>query len=94
MIKNPYLKITTIVAFMLLIPFVAMQFTTAVNWSLFDFIIAGALLFGTGLLMHFAWRKAKNKQYRYLLITVILLVLCIVWAELAVGVFGTPFAGS
>lgn len=94
MIKNRYLKIVALVAFVLLIPLVAMQFTPEVNWSLFDFIVAGALLLGTGFLIDFVGRKAKNSLNRYLFIVVILLILFIVWAELAVGIFGTPFAGS
>ncbi len=94
MLKNRYLLIAGIVIALLLIPFIAMQFTSEVNWSLFDFVVAGILLFGTGFLIDMVIRKAKNVQNRYLLIVIILLLLFMVWAELAVGVFGTPFAGS
>lgn len=82
------------VAVLLLIPFIAMQFTTEVNWSLFDFIIAAVLLLGSGLLIEFVLRTIKSKQSRIILCIVILLVLFLIWAELAVGIFGTPFAGS
>ncbi|HQW91700.1 MAG: hypothetical protein IPH68_02290 [Chitinophagaceae bacterium] len=81
-------------AFLLLIPFIAMQFTAEVNWSLSDFVIAGTLLFGTGLLCEFVLRTFKKTGQRIAICAVVLVVLFIIWAELAVGIFGTPFAGS
>lgn len=86
--------ILALVSILLLIPFVAMQFTNEVNWSLSDFIIAGFLLLGTGLLGEFIWRKVSNRKYRLALLVGLLVALFLVWAELAVGIFGTPFAGS
>ena len=82
------------IALLLLIPLIAMQFTDEVNWSVFDFMIAGTLLFGTGVLCELALRKIKSFKYRLAILTCILLVLLAIWAELAVGIFGTPFAGS
>jgi uncharacterized membrane protein len=38
-----------IVAFILAIPLVAMQFTNEVNWKLSDFVVMGALLSITGI---------------------------------------------
>ncbi len=86
--------IFTIVAFILIIPFVAMQFTNEVKWSLFDFIIAAVLLSGTGLLCELVMRKVTKTSHRLLLCGLILAVLLLIWAELAVGIFGTAFAGS
>lgn len=82
------------VAFLLLIPLIAMQFTSEVNWTLSDFVIMGILLFGTGLLCELVLRTVKKKSHRLILCFTILAILVLVWAELAVGVFGTPFAGS
>jgi ABC-type cobalt transport system substrate-binding protein len=82
------------VAVLLMIPLIAMQFSNGVNWSGFDFMIAGALLLGTGLLCELVLRKVKKTESRLILVGAILLVLFLVWAELAVGIFGTPFAGS
>ncbi len=82
------------VAFLLLIPFTAMQFTKEVNWSVSDFIIAGGLLLGTGLMIELVIRNVKNVKYRLAICAVILLALLLIWIELAVGIFGTPFAGS
>jgi hypothetical protein len=39
-------------------------------------------------------RKTKSSTSRLLIIFAIIAVFVVVWAELAVGVFGTPFAGS
>lgn len=93
--KNNRLTIIfAIASVILLLPLVAMQFTSEVNWSVFDFIVAGVLLFGTGGLIEFSLRKIKSIKQRVWIIAGILFILFLVWAELAVGLFGTPFAGS
>lgn len=81
------------VALLLFIPFIAMQFTDQVNWSLSDFLVMGILLLGTGLISELVRRKVHNR-YRIVLWAIILASLFLIWAELAVGIFGTPFAGS
>ncbi|MCA0931429.1 hypothetical protein LCM02_03120 [Lutimonas saemankumensis] len=79
---------------LLLIPFIAMQFTEEVNWSLFDFIIAGLLLVGTGLLIEFVSRKVSGAITRKLVIAGIVVLFVLVWVEMAVGIFGSPIAGN
>jgi len=79
---------------LLLIPFVAMQFSNEVNWSIADFVTAAVLLVGTGLLCEFVMRKVKKREHRFLICAGILAALLLIWIELAVGIFGTPFAGS
>ena len=91
--KNLFI-ILAVVAAILLIPFVGNQVSTEVNWSSFDFVIMGTLLFLTGLAINFAISKLKTLKSKVIACAVILFVLFIIWAELAVGVFGTPFAGS
>ena len=86
--------IITTVFVILSIPLIAMQFTTEVNWKSSDFIILGILLLGTGLLCELVLRKIQKTQHRILLCGFLMLALLLVWAELAVGVFGSPFAGS
>lgn len=77
------------VAILLLIPLIA-----RFPWSRLDFIIAGVLLLGTGLMCELVLRLVKKIEYRIAIIVVILVALFLVWAELAVGLFGTRFAGS
>jgi energy-converting hydrogenase Eha subunit A len=82
------------VALILLIPLIAMQFTSEVDWSPFDFLVMGVLLLGTGLTCELVLRKVKKTGYRVAIIIGILAALLLTWMELAVGIFGTPFAGS
>jgi Kef-type K+ transport system membrane component KefB len=82
------------VVFLLFIPLIAMQFTNEVNWNQSDFVVAGVLLLGTGLICELVMRKVKKTNHRIILCAVILAALLLIWIELAVGLFGTPFAGS
>jgi hypothetical protein len=82
------------VVLLLLIPFIAMQFTAEVNWAPLDFIVAGVLLFSTGLLCDFVIRKVNKIGHRLAICLAILMVFLLIWAELAVGIFGSPFSGS
>lgn len=84
----------TIAGLLLMIPLIAMLVTDEVRWSLSDFLIAAVLLSGAGLAIEFVLRKFQNKTQRIIICGIVLTVLLLVWAELAVGVFGTPFAGS
>lgn len=84
----------TIVALILAIPLIAMQFTSQVDWELSDFVIMGTLLSITGLAIELVIRKVKSSNWRIGICLVILILLFLTWAELAVGLFGTPFAGS
>lgn len=80
--------------FLLLIPLIAMQFTDDVNWSPFDFAVAGVLFFGGGLLFELILRRIKDSKNRVIVSVLLLIMLLLVWAELAVGIFGTRFSGS
>lgn len=82
------------VSLLLMIPLIAMQFTNEVNWTLSDFIVAGVLLYGTGLVCELAMRKITKIEHRIAICALILALLLLTWVELAVGIFGTPFAGS
>lgn len=79
---------------LLLLPLIGMQVSDEVNWSTFDFMVGGALLLGIGSLVAFITTTVKKAKVRWIMIAVALLMFLLVWAELAVGVFGTPFAGS
>jgi peptidoglycan/LPS O-acetylase OafA/YrhL len=91
--KRPII-ILLVVAFILLIPFIAMQFTNEVNWNSFDFIAAFVLMLGIGLLCELVLRKVKKTKHRIIICLALLLLLLIIWAELAVGIFGSSVAGE
>lgn len=83
-----------VVCLILCIPLVAMQFTNEVNWDLLDFVTMGGLLFITGMSIAIVVGRVKSAQLKLAFILIIQLVLFLIWAELAVGIFGSPFAGS
>ena len=88
------LIVFAIILILLLIPLLAMQFTDEVHWTVFDFIVAGVLLFTTGLVIQFVLKKVKNTKHRILICVIILILLFLLWAELAVGIFGSAVAGN
>jgi hypothetical protein len=71
----------------LLIPLIAMQFSSGVNWTLSDFLVAAVLLFGAGSLFVLSARKTRQTSKRVILGVLFAVALLYVWAELAVGVF-------
>lgn len=83
-----------VVGLLLLIPLVAMQFSNDVNWSSFDITIMAVLLLGTAMVCEFILRKVKTFKNRVLVCGIALFVFFLIWAELAVGVFGSPLAGN
>jgi len=83
-------RLFTIVAavpLLLLVPLIAMQFTTEVDWDVFDFIAMGALLLITGFCCEVALRKIKKKGYRLIGVGIILMMFLLLWGELATGYF-------
>ena len=93
MTNKKLLIIMTIIAILLSVPFFAMQFTDEVNWDIMDFTVMGILLFGTGLLCELVLRLVKSIHNRVILCGAILILFILIWAELAVGIFGSRFAG-
>lgn len=78
---------------LLLIPLVAMQITDQVQWTPTDFIIAFILFTSGGLSITWINAKVKTPHYKIILMVLLLLIFFLVWAELAVRLFGTVFAG-
>ena len=83
------IRIARVTAFILLLPLVAMQFTDDVDWSLFDFAFAGALLFGSGLTYELIARKGGTLAYRAAVGVAVGAALLLVWINLAVGIIGS-----
>ena len=56
-------RVALATAFIVLLPLVAMQITNEVDWGMADFVFAGVLLGGTGLLLEVAARKPGKVAY-------------------------------
>ena len=54
----------------------------------------GSLLIFLSIGINFASNRIKNLKNRILYIGILVLIFMLIWAELAVGIFGTPFAGN
>lgn len=89
-----FMLLISAAALILSIPFIAMQFTDEVDWRPWDFIIMGILLGGTAVTCELILRNVKSVKNRLILCGLVLICLFLIWAELAVGIFGTPLAGS
>lgn len=76
----------------LLIPLVAMQFTEEVQWTAFDFVFMGTILFGTGLAYELVSRKANSRIYKIAVGIGVTTALFLVWINGAVGIIGTEKA--
>lgn len=72
-------------AVLLALPLVAMRFTSEVDWTLSDFVVMGALLAGSGLVLELATRKAPNMLYRLGVTAAVATSFLLVWVNLAVG---------
>jgi len=83
-----------VAGFLLLIPLLAMPFTNEVNWGVGDFVVAAMLLFGLSFLLEMLLRAFTKTSHRLVLGGTIVVLFLLVWAELAVGILGTPLAGS
>lgn len=94
MINTAQKTIGISVVLLLLIPFIAMQFTTQVNWSVFDFLVMGILLLSTGLTCEILSRKIISKKFKIAIIVSVIILFLLIWAELAVGIFNSPISGS
>jgi len=77
-----------------MIPLMAMQFTDDVNWSIFDFVVMGFLLLFFSLGIDITMKKVKNQNVKILYVVLTILIFLLIWAELAVGIFGSQFAGD
>jgi len=73
----------------LLLPLIAMQYTDEVVWDLADFVVAGVLLFGTGLAYELMARKGGTVAYRAAVGIALATVFLLVWVNGAVGIIGS-----
>ncbi|MBX3750893.1 MAG: hypothetical protein KF897_12460 [Opitutaceae bacterium] len=80
--------ITLIPAALLLVPLVAMQFTSEVNWTAGDIIAAWVLLAGAGFAYKLVTHRTGHLAYRAAAGLGVATALLLVWGNLAVGFIG------
>jgi hypothetical protein len=77
----------------LLVPLVGVIFFD-LDWSRFDFLIMVLLILSLSILINLTLYYLKSSKFKFLLVFVLIIIFILIWAELAVGIFGTAFAGS
>lgn len=75
-------------AALLMIPLVAMQFSEQVDWSLFDFVIMGGLMYGLIAAYEFLAKLSGNTLYRAGAGLALLMSFLLTWINGAVGIIG------
>lgn len=98
-------RVALITALILMVPFLLMQFNVqiadpgnpgleTVNWNVFDFVVMGFLIFATGIAYEILILKMNTRAQRWAVAILVAGAFFLIWAELAVGIFGSPIAGS
>ena len=88
-LSTPIALPALVTGIILLVPLIAMQFTNEVIWTLSDFMIAGTLLFGTGLTYKLTTKKTGQMMYRMAVGFALFSMLFLTWVNLAVGIIGS-----
>lgn len=78
----------TVVAGLLLLPAIAMQFTAEVNWTASDFVFAAIMIGGTALAYDIAVLTGTNFAYRGGVALALAASFLLVWINAAVGIIG------
>lgn len=79
----------------LLVPLFAMLFSVeGWDWKVPDFIIVGVLLAGVSVGAQLIINGIKSNSRQVSIGVVLAAAMILIWMELAVGIFDSPFAGS
>ena len=79
-----------LLSIILLLNFISDEF----DWNIFDFIVLIIMMIFTAALFEIATRTAKTKKNQKILFILIIIIFLLIWAELGVGIFDSPFAGD
>jgi hypothetical protein len=79
--------------FVLLVPLVGVIFFD-LDWSGFDFLVMASLILSLSIFINLILYYLNSSRLKLLLVFILVILFLLIWVELAVGIFGTPFAGS
>lgn len=74
-------------ALLLVLPAIAMQFTSEMNWGREDFTALGLMLLVAGIGFELAFRFVREKTHRWMVAAALVGLFLLVWVQLAVGLF-------
>lgn len=80
--------IWSVAAGLILLPFVAMQFTREVSWTIADFVFAAVMIGGSCVVLELALRLTSNWAYRGAVALALAAIFLLVWINAAVGIIG------
>ena len=87
--KRILARLAMITLAILLIPLFGTVWSDEVTWSPFDFVFAGALLFGAGLAFEVVSLRSSATSYRVATGLACAAALLLIWVNLAVGLIGS-----
>lgn len=79
----------SLVAGLLITPAIAMRFTDEVRWTISDFMFAGLVLVGAGVIVELAVRATDDWSYRIGAGLAVLASVLLLWLTGAVGIIGS-----
>ena len=77
----------------LLVPLVGLIFFE-LDWSGFDFLVMASLILSLSIFINLILYYLNSSRLKLLLVFILVILFLFIWAELAVGIFGTPLAGN
>lgn len=92
--KTPNRAALKAVALLLAFILLADLTTEEMRWSAFDYLLAIVLLTSVAFLVIYIRRKLTSPRSRIAATIILAILFILVWGELAVGLFGTPWAGN
>ena len=79
-----------LLSIILLLNFISDEF----DWNIFDFIVIIIMMIFAAASFELVPRFIKPQKNQRILFAIIIFLFLLIWAELGVGIFNSPFAGD
>ncbi|MCF8409506.1 MAG: hypothetical protein K9G36_11100 [Crocinitomicaceae bacterium] len=93
-IKNLIKYSIVVIVLISLLFFVIDIYSIEMNWSIFDYSITSVLLFILLFAMLLISTSKLTRKIKWIFLFAFIFSFMLVWIELAVGIFNSPFAGN